>query len=261
MSTSDHNALVQREFTKQAQAYAGADSLMDPDRVMRLVRAVGATPDFRALEVACGPGHVALVMAAHVGEMTGVDLTEAPLIIAEARRKERGIANLRFERGDAAALPYPDKTFDIVVCRFAFHHFTEPPHVLAEMVRLCRPGGVIGVHDLIVSEFTERAAYQNGFENLRDPSHTRAYPLTALLALFTAAGLEITHVSTESLTPDVEDWLARAQTPEASAVEVRRLIERDEREDLSGCRPFRLDGRLHFSQQTAIIAARRLPGR
>lgn len=258
MNASSHNDVIRREFTIQADAYAATASLADPARVQLLIDAVGPAPDARALEVACGPGHVALVMAPHVGEMVGVDLTDAPLAIAETRRRERGIDNLRFETGDATALHFPDGSFDIAVCRFAFHHFDQPERVLAQMVRVVRPGGTVAVHDLIVSEIGERGAYQNRFENLRDPSHTRAFPLSGLLALFATARLEVEHVSTEALTPEVESWMERAQTPPDRAVEARAMIEADERDDLSGTRPYRVDGQLHFTQRTAIVVGRRL---
>jgi len=57
------------------------------------------------------------------------------------------------------------------------------------MARVCHLQGVVVIQDLIVSEFPARAAYQNRFEQLRDTSHTRALPLSELLALFTACGL------------------------------------------------------------------------
>ena len=101
----------------------------------------------------------------------------------------------------------------MVVCRFAFHHFADPPAVLREMTRVCRQGGTIALEDLVVTEQPERAAYQNRFEHLRDPSHTRAYPLSELLALLTAAGLEVEQVYTDALRQDLEGWLANAHTP------------------------------------------------
>jgi SAM-dependent methyltransferase len=211
------------------------------------------------LEVATGPGYVALGFAAVCRDVVGVDLTPAPLAIAERQRRERRLANVRFHLADAERLPFPDGAFDVAVCRFAFHHFEAPPRVLAEMARVCRPGGTVAVEDLVVSEIAPRAAYQNRFEQLRDPSHTRAYPLSGLLALFAAAGLEVEHVHTDRLTPEVERWLAAAQAPPDRAAEARRLLERDAAEDLSGTRPVRRDGALVFTQRTATVVGRRLP--
>jgi len=91
----------------------------------RLIRAVDPSPATRVLDVATGPGDVALGFAAQCREVVGIDLTSATLALAEAQRKERGRANLHFVMGDAEHLPFENDTFDVVVCRFAFHHGEE----------------------------------------------------------------------------------------------------------------------------------------
>src|SRR5262249_26450445 len=250
----DHNQVVREEFTRQAVAYAANPSIADPERIARLVQAVSPTADTRVLEVATGPCYVALGFAAVARDVVGIDLTEAPLAIAEQRRREQGLHNVRFQLAAAARLPFTDGEFDVVVCRLAFHHFAEPPHMLSEMVRVCTPHGTVAVEDIVVSEHPARAAYQNRFENLRDPSHTAAFSLGALLGVVAEAGLELEHVSTGHLHQVVERWMANAQTPAERAVEVRHLIEQDAREDLSGTRPFQTDeGQWCFLQHTAIV--------
>ena len=254
-----HDDLIRRAFTTQAAAYAANPSISDPERIARLVRAVDPAPESRVLEVAAGPGYVALGFAAACREVIGVDLTDAPLAIAERNRQERGLTNVTFRRGDARALEFPDHSFDIVLCRLAFHHFDDSAAVLREMARVCQIGGKVAVEDIVVSELPERAAYHNHFENLRDPSHTRAFPLSALLALFTTAGLEVEDVHTGRLTQSLEQWLANAHTPEDVASEVSALVERDREADLSGTHPYRRpeDGQIVFNQRTAIVVARR----
>jgi len=255
----DHNQVVREEFTRQAVAYAANPSIADPERIARLVQAVHPSADDRVLEVATGPGYVAMGFAAVAREVVGIDLTEAPLAIAEKRRQEHGLHNVRFQLADASRLPFADGEFDIVVCRLAFHHFAQPPRMLSEMVRVCALQGTVAVEDIVVSEHPTRGAYQNRFENLRDPSHTAAFSLSALLKLFAEAGLEVEQVSTGHLHQVVERWMANAQTSADRAVEVRRLIEQDARGDLSGTRPFQSDeGQWCFTQHTAIVVGRKL---
>ncbi len=55
-----------------------------------------------------------------------------------------------FQEGDATALPFVDASFDLVFCRTAVHHFPDPAVVVAEMARVCRPGGRVAIADLIV---------------------------------------------------------------------------------------------------------------
>jgi ubiquinone/menaquinone biosynthesis C-methylase UbiE len=255
----DHNQVVRTEFTRQAVAYAANPTIADPERITRLLQAVRPAPHHRVLEVATGPGYIAMAFAEVAREVVGVDLTEAPLAIAEQRRQEQGIQNVRFQMADAAHLPFADGDFDIALCRLGFHHFGDARQVLREMVRVCTPQGTVAVEDLITSEHPDRADYQNHFENLRDPSHLTAFSLRTLLTFFVEVGLEVEHVSTNYLTQNVERWMANAHTPSDQAVEVRRLIEQDAQQDLSGTRPFRdAEGQWCFLHRNAIIVGRKL---
>jgi ubiquinone/menaquinone biosynthesis C-methylase UbiE len=260
MSESPHKAVVQESFTRQANVYAVTPTVADPDRIERLVEAVNPAPESRVLEVACGPGFLALAFAKRCREAVGLDLTDAPLAIAEKNRCERGLANARFQRGDADRMPFADGEFDVVVCRFAFHHFEEPGRVLREMARVCRPQGKVAVEDLVSSEHRTRGDYQNRFERLRDPSHTRMLVPSELLTLLTAANLELERLYSGQLVQNLERWLANSQTRPGLAAKVRAMIERDAREDLSGTRPYLEDGEWFFRQPTLAVVARRLDG-
>src|SRR5258705_2657395 len=115
-----HKDLVREEFTRQAPAYADAPVFKDPLHLDKLVDAVRPAPEARVLEIATGPGHVALAFARACRAVVGVDLTEAPRKIANKMREERGLCNVRFQLGDVEArLPFSDEEFDVVVCRFA----------------------------------------------------------------------------------------------------------------------------------------------
>ncbi|MBZ5537641.1 MAG: methyltransferase domain-containing protein [Acidobacteriia bacterium] len=256
--SSTHKQQIREEFTKQARAYASSADIHDPGRLLRLVNAVDPDPNARVLETATGPGYVALAFAERCLEVIGVDITAAPLAIAEETRRARRLNNVSFKVGDADHLPFSDGEFDVVVCRLAFHHFEAPELALREMTRTCRVDGSVAVEDLTVSEHLQRAQYQNRFERLRDSSHVRARPISDLLSMFTANGLEVTRVYTDQLTPSVERWLANSQTPPEQAAEVRRMIEKDLAQDLSGTRPFRLNGELFFNQKTVAIIGRKM---
>ena len=255
---SEHKHTVRRAFTEQADAYATNPSVTDPERIARLVEATGVDSGDRVLEVATGPGHVAFGFADRCEAAIGLDLTEAPLEIARTKQRDRGTENVDFVRGDAETLPYPDSSFDVVVCRLALHHVERPGHVIEEMARVCRPNGTVAVEDLVVSEHANRGEYQNTFERLRDPSHVRALPISELLELFTEHGVDVSHVETGVLVQEVEEWLTNAQTPDARATKAREMVRRDAEADLSGTRPFWSDDELFFVQRTAILAGRLL---
>src|SRR6266566_1506741 len=111
----DHKAVVIQEFTQQAQAYAASPLIANPNRLAALVQAVRPRPGARVLDVATGPGYVAAAFAEVGCEVVGLDLTPAPLKLAEQMREARGLTNLHFQLGDAEQLPFAEQTFDIVV--------------------------------------------------------------------------------------------------------------------------------------------------
>ena len=261
MSThaNDHKDKVIREFTQQAEAYAANPLIADAERLAAIVRAVRPQPGARVLDVATGPGYVAAAFAEAGCDVVGIDLTPAPLALAEKMRAARGLTGLRFQQDDAEHLPFEENTFDIIVSRYALHHCEDPRRIIAEQARVCRVQGVVAIQDLIVSEFPARGAYQNRFEQIRDTSHTRALSLSELMTLFTACGLEVEKVTTHHLAMPLEAWLENAHTDTTRAAQVRELIEQDAQHDLSGTHPFRKQEAVYFTQNIATLVARKIP--
>lgn len=103
------------------------DALLDAARV-------GAGT--RLLDLACGPGVVAGKAAARGAIVCGLDFSAAMLAAARAAHP-----SVRFEQGDAEAVPLPDAGFDAVVSNFGLHHVPRPARALREAHRLLRPGG------------------------------------------------------------------------------------------------------------------------
>ena len=106
-------------------------------------------PGQSVLDVGCGPGTITLDLARQVapGVVVGVDRVEPPLETARADAAAAGATNVRFERGDAYALPFPDASFDVVHAHQLLQHMTEPVAVLTEMARVCAPGGMVAARD------------------------------------------------------------------------------------------------------------------
>ncbi len=109
-----------------------------------LVEYANPQPGERVLDVACGTGAPSLKVARRVapaGSVVATDISEEPLKIAAERAKERGLANIRFERADVHALPYADGEFDLITCRYGVMFFSELSQALGEMRRVLKPGG------------------------------------------------------------------------------------------------------------------------
>ena len=109
-----------------------------------LVQRIGVKPGMKVLELGCGDGTTALPEAKLGAEVLGVDIATNLVEAGNRRAKEQGLANLKFQEGDASNLEQlPDKTFDLVVSIFGAMFAPKPFEVAKEMVRVTRPGGRI----------------------------------------------------------------------------------------------------------------------
>jgi len=107
------------------------------------------SPGMKLLDVGCGPGTITVGLAKAVApaEMIGVDMAETVLEQGRSAAKTAGVRNARFERADAAALPYAAHTFDAIFAHTLLEHVPAPLDALHEMKRVLKPGGIIGVRD------------------------------------------------------------------------------------------------------------------
>lgn len=101
------------------------------------------------LDCGCGPGSITVELAelCAPGEVVGIDIEGAQLEKGEARARERGIGNVRFSVGDIYALPFAEAAFDAVFAHGVLYHLRAPDRALAEMHRVLRPGGLVGIRD------------------------------------------------------------------------------------------------------------------
>jgi ubiquinone/menaquinone biosynthesis C-methylase UbiE len=110
--------------------------------------AAGVAPGGAILEVAPGPGYLAIELArAGSFAVTGVDISRSFVGIASDNARRAGFP-IDFRLGDAAHLPLADASFDQVVCRAAFKNFSDPLGAIDEMHRVLSPGGRASIFDL-----------------------------------------------------------------------------------------------------------------
>ena len=158
-----------------------------------------------ALDLATGPGHVALAMARHGLNVTGLDLTAEMLTVATASANEAGLG-VAWVSGDAAALPFGDASFDIVTCRRAAHHFPSPAKAVREAWRVLRPGGRFGLSDLTAPASAIDAL--NHVERVRDRSHQRALAPDEWVDTVLAAGFDLTASTLYVEVLTKKEWLS-----------------------------------------------------
>ena len=255
MTSPSHRDMILDQFSRQAVPFSTAPGIMDEQALRLIVEFTGAGPQYTVLDVACGGGIIVCALARVVRHATGIDLTPAMLERARALAAEKGLTNVGWKQGDVLPLPFPDGAFSLVTSRFAFHHFLDPMDVLAEMKRVCAPGGRVAVIDTEASPDAAKAAEFNRMEKLRDPSHVRAMPLAELRGLFAPAGLPAPRVSGYRLESDLDSLLARSFPLPGDADKIREIFTASLGDDRLGI-PLARDGeRVRYAYLVAILVA------
>jgi SAM-dependent methyltransferase len=253
--TRDHREAVLDQFTRQAVPFSTSPTIRDEQALTLLVEVSGAGPDDTVLDVACGGGNVVCAFAPVVRHATGIDVTPAMLDQARALQQAKSLDNVSWHLGDVLPLPFPDAAFSIVTSRFAFHHFLDPRAVLAEMRRVCTPGGRVVVADADASADPAKAAAFNRMERLRDPSHARAMPRAELGALFTVVGLEAPGLTQYQLKTDLDSLLTRSFPEPGDADKIRATFRAALEDDNLGLPVHEEAGKLHLAYPIAILTA------
>ena len=252
-----HDEKVVREFSKQAEGFG------DPRLNVAFTRHLGRLVEFMepeldledvVLEVAAGTGLVSRAIAHRVRHVTALDLTPAMLAQGKREADRDGVTNVTFTRGDAASLPYADRSFTLVVTRFSLHHAADPEAVVAEMARVGRPGAAIVIADLVRPGGL--AGDPDRIERLRDPSHGTTLTEERITELVTATGAQVRRTDRFDFVRPLEPWLDLAHTDADAAKQIRKELE----DELAGgaptgMRPTLVDGELHFTHSYLFLHA------
>ena len=240
-----------KQFGRQAEAYAKGNIFVDVIHLSEVVKRSGVNQNHRVLDIATGAGFLALEFAKRAEMVIGCDITHNMLQKACEKQESSGLNNTGFLLSDVESLPFPDKSFDIVSCRFAFHHFPDPMKALREMERVCKEKIVIV--DGVSSEDYEKSQFHNKIEKIRDPSHVRIYTLSEIRTMMDNIGAIITDIEHWDITQDFEDWIRRAGTDEDKTMFIEGLMEQSIEEDTTGLHVKNNDGRLEFMYDTVIL--------
>jgi SAM-dependent methyltransferase len=123
-------------WQRAAAAYPTAFGALTAQATDPLLDAVGARRGVRLLDVATGPGYVAVAAAKRGADVVAIDFASA--MVEHVRRAHPA---LDVREGDAEALPFEPATFEAAVTSFGLLHFARPERALSEMHRVLRPGG------------------------------------------------------------------------------------------------------------------------
>jgi ubiquinone/menaquinone biosynthesis C-methylase UbiE len=212
--THEHADVTRRSFRQQTGLFTGEDALF-AHHSNRTEGWYGPLDrGMVVLNVACGAAHVSEEIAPNVHQVVGVDLTPDLLALGSERLRTRRVHNVLLQLGDAADLPFVDDSFDLVVCRTALHHFPEAAAALAQMGRVCRPGGRVAVSDMVAPSGGLRARFDE-VQRLLDPSHVSALLDEELIALVAEQVGPVTHTTGATLSFPLDAMMTDAADRDA----------------------------------------------
>jgi len=248
----EHERLILEQFTKQAVPF----SQMQNHSPELLLAASGTGPEDTVLDVACGPGLMACAFAKVARHVTGIDLTPAMIEQAKVLQQSHGLTNLAWHVGDVQPLPFANASFSLTFTRYSFHHFLDPKAVLAEMVRVCLPGGRVVVADVFTSNPEQAEAY-NRMEKLRDPSHVRALALEELTDLFSEAGFQNVRTQFYKHEVELEQVLQRSFPNPGDADTIRQMFADDLGVNRLGVGAHRREGSIRYAFPIVVLVGQK----
>jgi SAM-dependent methyltransferase len=256
--SGSHDDAVRAQFRLQAETFT--DHGFAVSGLDWIVGQLAPAAAEQVLDVAAGAAHLGRALAPHVAHVSAVDLTPEMLEQGQRLAGQDGLRNIAFQLGNATALPWIDRQFDLVACRLALHQVADPAAVVREMVRVTRPDGRIGVADIIADDDPAVAAEANRLERLRDPSHGRTLTVAEIHALLAEAGAVVTSTARRDNALDFEDWMNRTQTPAETRAAIRqRMAAELNGGEPTGLRPRRgpdgTDGTVSLTHVWATITA------
>ncbi len=222
MSTSQH-AFAAEQYASRARDYVASAVHSSGDDLDQIEAELHGQSTARVLDLGCGGGHVSYRAAPHVAEVVACDVTAAMLDAVAATAAERGLSNISVQQAPAEDLPFPDASFDVVLCRFTTHHWQNMEAGLREARRVLKRGGGAVFIDSIAPPDPVLDTYLQAIELLRDASHVRNYSIAEWVSALSRSGFDVRSIIVRRLRMEFPVWTARTRTSSAHADAIRSL--------------------------------------
>ncbi len=249
--------LAKKQFGKRVTGYTRG-IFSDEEHLKEISTLSGLRKEDNVLDVATGAGFLAFEYSKIAKRVVATDITPEMLEKAKNLKNDRKFKNVSFITADVEDLPFENKIFDLVSCRFSFHHFPDPRKALEEMKRVCKKDGKIVLIDGISSEDDAKSDYLNKMERIRDKSHVCLYKLSELQNLFDEVDLEVIIEKHWDLDQYFDEWIERADPDYKDAKKIEEMMKSCLKEDHTGLNVRLEDGRIKFTYDTVIVIAKRL---
>lgn len=225
MNLDDSQRASQEQFDRQSDRYGRSHVLADVTDLEECVAGIDLPVHGDALDVATGGGHTGLWLARKGYRVVLADVSEKMLLNASRLLDEEGFL-CETRQHPAEEMPYSGRSFDIVTCRVAVHHFSDPAGFVREASRVLRSGGFFVIVDgTAPDDLPQAERWIHEIERLRDTSHGRFIRPSVWCELCGQAGLVVKRCEVSRLKqPDLEWYFETAATSPSNRMKVRDLV-------------------------------------
>ncbi|MDE7178786.1 MAG: class I SAM-dependent methyltransferase [Lachnospiraceae bacterium] len=167
--------------------YAGI--IKDDNHLSLLLDLVNGSKYNNILDIGTGTGYLAFPLAEQfpTASVCGIDIADVIVEKNNAIVKEKGIPNLSFQAFDGINYPFPDESVDLIVTRYAFHHFPDAENAIQQMNRILVKGGKVLVSDPMRNDKDDDGIIDR-FMRVKKDGHIQFYSSNKLDELFADNG-------------------------------------------------------------------------
>lgn len=157
-----------------------------------ILKFVEINPRMKVLDLGCGSGYLTFPMAKENPEanILGLDIVAKTLETNAAQAEKDSLCNLEFRSYDGIIFPFEDESFDLIVTRYALHHFPDIEQSMKEIARVLTPGGKLFISDPRPNE-CDITRFVDDYMQLKKDGHIKFYTKDEWLEICGKCGLSV----------------------------------------------------------------------
>lgn len=164
----------------------------DDSHLRDILKFIEIKPNMKVLDLGCGSGYLTFPMAKENKDanIIGLDIVTNTLNDNIEKAKKDSVSNLEFKSYDGSIFPFLDNTFDIVVTRYALHHFPHIEESMKEVARVLKPNGKLFISDPRPNE-CDTTRFVDDYMKLKKDGHIKFYTKDEWIKICSACGLSL----------------------------------------------------------------------